>query len=114
MTIPFRSHWAVYGGPPTAWVEVGSGGPCAHHPLAGWRKNAEVYLDGTMRPQLAEFVSRYFAPAPFRPGHRRARAIIGDTTVEKDLQRLPGVGWVLVLASAQATVPLTGGFLHLE
>ncbi len=74
----------------------------------------EVYLDGSVRPMSAEFGSRYFAPAPFHPGHRRASLIVGDTATELDLQRLPGVRWVLGPGSAQATVPLNGCFLHFE
>jgi hypothetical protein len=114
MSIPFHSSWSEFQDLPTAWVEAGSGDPYAHHPLAGWRMKAEVYLDGSIRPLSAEFGSRYFAPAPFHPGHRQTSLIVGDTVRELDLQRLPGVRWMLGPGSAQATVPMDGGYLHLE
>lgn len=114
MNTSFHSVWSEHEGLPTAWVETGSGDPCAYHPLAGWRMKAEVYLDGSVRPLSAEFGSRYFAPAPFHVGHRRARLIIGDTDQELDLQRLRGVRWMFGPACAQAMMPMADGVLHVE
>ena len=114
MSIPFNINRSEYQGLPTAWVDTGSGDPHAHHAMAGWRMKAEVYFDGSVRPMSAEFGSRYFTPAPFHSGHRRARLIVGDIVTELDLQRLTGVRWVLGPGSAQATAPINGGFLHLE
>ena len=114
MSARLHSTWTLQEALPTAWVESTGGNPYAHHVLAGWRMKAEIYLDGSVRPLSVEFGSRYFVPAPFHPGHQKARLILAGGEVELDLQRLPGVRWALTPGAAQAVVPLSGGFLHFE
>jgi len=88
----YHSNWIETDGLPIAVIDGGRGHPHAHHPLAGWRMKANIYLDGTVRPFSGEFGSRFFSMSPMDPAARRAQLeLLDGTMVVLDLNILPEV-----------------------
>ncbi|MBI4023555.1 MAG: hypothetical protein HY360_01150 [Verrucomicrobia bacterium] len=79
---------------PVARIHGGKGHPHAHHPVAGWRLKANVYMDGTVRLFSGEFGSRFFNPAPFHPGARKTRLLFSERMVEIDFNRDEAQRWL--------------------
>ncbi len=111
----YDMSWSEIAGLPVAMIHGGEGHSHAHHPLAGWRMKANVYLDGTVRPFSGEFGSVFFTPAPFHPGGRRASLEQpGCAPLPLDLDHLPKVERRLHCGRFHAILRLAEGVLEQE
>jgi len=106
----YHTEWTERNTLPVAVVRAGTGHPQAHHPLAGWRLKANVYLDGSVRLFSGEFGSVFFNRAPFHEGAQRIRLVFGDRTEELDLNRL-GARLELGIGTFSAQVNIGDGIL---